>query len=94
MVIQGSTFGLHPRDLHLLHHRTKNPLTKLLMDVSESQESLLEDHLLLTNRINLHRCSDYCLRAASSRNKSIKECRMEFGNEDSPGKDLSLSSNR
>ena len=31
----------------------KNPLTKLLMDVSESEESLLEDYLLLTNRINL-----------------------------------------
>ncbi|XP_021371429.1 uncharacterized protein LOC110466321 [Mizuhopecten yessoensis] len=40
----------------------KNPLLKLLMDVSESQESLLEDHLLLTNRVNIHRCSDYCLR--------------------------------
>ena len=68
----------------------KNALTKLLMDVSESQESLLEDHLL-TNRINLHRCSDYCLRVPRSRNKSIKECRMEFGNEESPSKDLRVS---
>ena len=32
----------------------KNPLIKLLMDVSSSQESLLEDHLLLTNRFNIH----------------------------------------
>ena len=61
------------------------------MDVSESQESLLQDHLLLTNHINLHRCSDYYLRAPRSRNKSIKECRTEFGNEDSPGKDLRVS---
>lgn len=38
-----------------------NPLFKLLMDVSSSQESLMEDHLLLTNRFNLHHCSDYCL---------------------------------
>ena len=38
----------------------KNPLLKLLMDVSESQEPLLEDHILLANRINLHRCSEYC----------------------------------
>ncbi|CAC5370555.1 unnamed protein product [Mytilus coruscus] len=32
----------------------KNPLIKLFMDVSESQENILEDHLLLRNRINLH----------------------------------------
>ena len=38
----------------------KNVLIKLLMDISFSQEILLEDHLLLTNRFNLHRCSDYC----------------------------------
>lgn len=36
----------------------KKPSTKLLMDFSESQESLLEDHVFLTNRNNLHRCSD------------------------------------
>lgn len=35
-----------------------NPLVKLLMDVSVTQESLLEDHLLLSNKFNLHRCSD------------------------------------
>jgi hypothetical protein len=43
------------------------------MDVSESQESILEDHLLLCNRINLHRCSDYCLRAPkNSPSSSLK----------------------
>ena len=45
----------------------KNPLVKLLTDVSHSQECLLEDHLLLTNRINLHRCSDYCLTTPKNR---------------------------
>jgi hypothetical protein len=53
-----------------------NPLIKLLMDVSASQESLLEDHLLLTNRFNIHRSSDYCLTLKSGKNK---KCRMEFG---------------
>jgi hypothetical protein len=58
----------------------KNPLVKLLMDVSESQESILEDYLLLCNIINLHRCSDYCLRAPkNSPSSSLKQCRMEFG---------------
>lgn len=49
----------------------KNPLLKLLMRVSESQESLLEDHLL-ANRINIHRCFNYCLRVHM--NKTIKKC--------------------
>ncbi|KAK3104656.1 hypothetical protein FSP39_007268 [Pinctada imbricata] len=53
-----------------------NPLIKLLMDVSSSQESLLEDHLLLSNRFNLHRCSSYCLNTTNSRQNPI--CRMEF----------------
>ena len=43
-----------------------NPLLKLFIGVSDSQESILQDHLLLTNRINLHRCSDYCLRKPHS----------------------------
>ena len=67
-----------------------NPLLKLFMDVSETQESIVQDHLLLSNRINLHRCSDYCLRKphASSSNKTTKVCRMEFGSEEVPGKTL------
>jgi hypothetical protein len=55
------------------------------MDASSSQESLLEDHLLLTNRFNIHRCSDYCLTLKSGKNK---KCRMEFGSKSSPGKQL------
>ena len=66
----------------------KNPLVKLLMDVSESQESLLEDHLLLTNRMNIHRCSDYCLRLPPNSRANIRKCRMEFGSENNPGKEL------
>ena len=61
----------------------KNPLVKLLMDVSSSEESLLEDYLLLTNRVSIHRCSDYCLR---QKNSGPKTCRMEFGSKNSPGK--------
>ena len=56
----------------------KNPLLKLLMDISSTQDSLFEDHLLLTNRFNLHRCSDYCLTIRNKSNPSQKTCRMEF----------------
>lgn len=31
------------------------------MDVSDSRYSLLDNDILVTNRINIHRCSDYCL---------------------------------
>jgi hypothetical protein len=66
-----------------------NPLHKLLMDASTSQETLLEDHLLLTNHLNLHRCSDYCLRLPSNKHSSSeKQCRMEFGSASKPGKQL------
>ena len=61
-----------------------NPLIKLLMDISENQQSLLDDYIMLCNRINLHRCSDYCLRKKGNE----KVCRMEFGSENSPGKPL------
>lgn len=67
----------------------KNPLVKLLMDVSESQASLLEDHLLLANRINIHRCSDFCwIKAKRGAHQGQKVCRMEFGPKDTPGKAL------
>ena len=69
----------------------KNPLIKLLMDVSSSQETFLEDHLLLCNRINLHRCSDYCLRPPKHQPSSSKQCRMEFGSTSKPGKPLRLN---
>lgn len=65
-----------------------NPVYKLLMDVSQTQETLLEDHLMLSNhfnlhrcsnRFNLHRCSDYSLRSSKSNSTSnMKKCRMEF----------------
>jgi hypothetical protein len=40
----------------------KNPLLKLLMDAASTESEISEDHLLLCNKINMHRCSDYCLR--------------------------------
>ena len=55
-------FGHHQRALQPYPQKKKNPLIKLLMDVSMSQETLLEDYVLLTNRFNIHRCSDYCLK--------------------------------
>lgn len=65
----------------------KNALIKLLMDVSQSQETIFEDYLLLTNRFNIHRCSDYCLKPSkNSSNKKV--CRMEFGSLENPGKQL------
>ena len=62
----------------------ENPLFKLLMDVSNSQDSVLEDYLYLTNRVCMHRCSDYCYR---KRGKEI-ECRMGFGSKSKPGKEI------
>ena len=67
----------------------QNPLVKMLMDVSESQESLLEDYFFLTNRINILRCSDYCwVTPKRGANQGKKVCRMEFGPKDNPGKEL------
>ena len=39
-----------------------DPLVKMLMEKAATQDSILEDHLLLVNRVGLHSCSDYCLR--------------------------------
>ena len=64
----------------------KNPLVKLLTDICDTQETLLEDYLLLCNRINIHRCSDYCLRPPKSKYSTEKICRMDFGTLTSPGK--------
>ena len=67
----------------------QNPSVKMLMDVSQSQESLLEDYLFLTNRINIHTCSDYCwVTPKRGANQGKKVCRMEFGPKDIPGKEL------
>ncbi|XP_064619450.1 uncharacterized protein LOC135482899 [Lineus longissimus] len=63
-----------------------HPATKMLMDVCESKATLLDDHLQLTNRINMHMCSDYCLRHV--RGKKVRVCRMGFGTEEEPGREL------
>ena len=62
----------------------ENPLIKLLSDIGNEQEAMRLDHLLLCNKINLHRCSDYCLRNKGGK----KVCRMEFGSTEAPGKEL------
>ena len=63
----------------------QNPLLKLLGDVADTQENLANDHLMLTNKINLHSCSDFCWR----KNRAGKKvCRMEFGTEEKPGKEV------
>jgi hypothetical protein len=83
-----SLWSPHERTCPASPADTNSPV-KLLMDVSESQESILEDHLLLCNRINLHGCSDYCLRAPkNSPSSSLKQCRMEFCTSLNPGKPL------
>ena len=46
---------------------------------------MLEDHLQLTNHINIHCCSDYCYRKTT---KGVKTCRMEFGTQMQPGNQL------
>ena len=68
-----------------------NPLVKLMMDISDSQNSILEDHILLTNRINIHRCSDYCLRPPRNNKTGEKSCRMGFGTVENPGRPLITS---
>ena len=67
----------------------KNQLIKLLMDVSDTQESLLEDHLLLTNKININRCSAFCwTKPKRGQNQGQKVCPMEFGPKNMPRKIL------
>ena len=51
-----------------------------------SQQTLLKDYVLLTNRFNIHRCSDYSL--IKSNTGKEKACRMEFGTESSPAKEI------
>ena len=60
------------------------PLIKLLMDASDTQQTLSDDHLLLVNKFNLHRSSDYCLTKNKNKsNPNPKVCRMEFPKQES-----------
>ena len=36
----------------------RDTLVKMLMEIAASQDAVLEDHLLLVNRVGLHSCSD------------------------------------
>ena len=40
----------------------RDPLVKMLMEMAATQDTILEDHLLLVRRVGLHSCSDYFLR--------------------------------
>ena len=70
----------------------KDPLVKMLLEIAATQNAILEDHLLLVNRVELHSCSDYCLRTPRHPEPGLQPrervCRMEFGSEFSPGKKL------
>ena len=70
----------------------RDPLVKMLMEIAASQDAILEDHLLLVNRVGLHSCSDYCLRTPRHPEPGLQPrervCRMEFGSEFRQGKKL------
>ncbi|CAH3193199.1 unnamed protein product, partial [Porites evermanni] len=70
----------------------RDPLVKMLMQIAATQEAILEDHLLLVNRVGLHSCSDYCLRTPRHPEQGLQPrervCRMEFGSEFRPGKNV------
>ena len=69
-----------------------NPLMKLLIGVGSLQKDILEDYLLLTNRIYLHLCPAYCLVPPKAKHKSCSEkvCKMEFGKASAPGKPFTV----
>ena len=62
-----------------------NPLAKLLHEIAVTQADVANDHLLLCNKINLYRCSDFCLK---KNRRGEKICRLKFGQEGSAGKPL------
>ncbi|XP_073231632.1 uncharacterized protein [Porites lutea] len=70
----------------------RDPLVKMLMQIAATQDAILEDHLLLVNRVGLHSCSDYCLRTPRHPQQGLQPrervCRMEFGSEFCPGKKI------
>ena len=70
----------------------QDPLIKMLMDIASTQDVILEDHLLLVNRVGLHSCSDYFLRTPCHPEQGLQPnervCCMEFGSEFNPGKKL------
>ena len=62
-----------------------NPLIKLLTEIGTTQEALLEDHILMTNTVNMHACTDFCWKTNHTGEKIY---RMEFGTEKDLGKPL------
>ena len=70
----------------------RDPLVKMLMQIAATQDAILENHLLLVNRVGLHSCSDYCLRTPRHPEQGLQPrervCWMEFGSEFCPGKKI------
>ena len=70
----------------------RDPLVKMLVQIAATQDAILEDYLLLVNRVGLHSCSDYCLRTPRHPQPGLQRrervCQMEFGSEFHPGKKL------
>ena len=62
-----------------------NPLFKLCSETSGSPEEIVDDVTKLANTVCMHRCSGYCQK---KNRRGEKSCRMEFGSEDKPGKEL------
>ena len=60
-----------------------NPLTKLFMDVCETEGNRLQDYLFLTNRVSIHRYSYYC--SGPTKMCGISR-QMEFGSPSSQRK--------
>ena len=70
----------------------RDPLVEMLMETAASQDAILEDHLLLWNRVGLHSFCDYYLRTLRHPEPGLQPrervCRMEFGSEFRQGKKL------
>ena len=70
----------------------RDPLVEMLMETAASQDAILEDHLLLWNRVGLHSFCDYYLRTLRHTEPGLQPrervCRMEFGSEFRQGKKL------
>ena len=62
-----------------------NPLVKLLCEAATTRGQLLNDHILVTNKVNIDVRSDFCWK----KNRFGEEIsRMEFATKESPDKSL------
>ena len=68
---------------------SKNPLSISLSKVFERNAGLDAQHVLMVNRVALHKCSNYCLRSKSKNGEFVKYCRFHFGEQDQISKKVS-----